>query len=127
MTPAERLARAEERLEKAQRKARLALAEAVEARRTAAAAGVRKAAPPATGQPGPAAFDEHLAHRAIAGDETALALLRKSGGDGAYIAQLQRTLASTTNPGMKAWCAGALAQLDADFDPYGPLPRGGAR
>jgi hypothetical protein len=121
-TAQEKLAAAEERLAKAQHKARVALAEAVEARKLAGV-GPRQAAPPVPG-PAASAYDDHLVAKSLAGDPEALALLRKRGGHSAYIGQMEHTLATTTNPAMKVWAAGAIAVLDESFDPYGPMPRG---
>ena len=120
-TPQQKLAEAEAKLVKAQARARRALAGTIEARK--AAGVVAKGAP----QPAavlPAAYTDHLMSRATAGDEAALELLRKSGAAASYAGQLRQTLATSTNPGMKAWAAGQLAMLDESFDPDAPLPRG---
>lgn len=131
-TPAERAARAERRLRKAERRvsrARYAAAEARHAVTLAAgssAGGPSPAKAPAKAAvlPAPDAFDDHLLGKAAGGDETARELLRRRGTDSVYAAQLRDVLAKSTNPGMKAWAAGALAALDETFDPYAPLPRG---
>jgi hypothetical protein len=75
--------------------------------------------------PVPDSYDEWLLTKAMGagGDPVSRELLRKRGTDGVLADQLRRTLAGTTNPGMKAWVAGALAALDENFDPYAPLPQ----
>ncbi len=120
-TPAQRAAKAERRLRRAQRKAsqaRYALAEVRHAASLAAGPSARAQAA------APDAYDDHLLGKAAGGDETARELLRKRGTDSVYAAQLRDVLAKSANPGMKTWAAGALAALDETFDPYAPLPRG---
>ena len=122
-TAQQRLEEAEAALAKAQRKARVALAEAIDARKAAGLAAQR-AAPPQPSAPATDAFTDHLLTKAIGGDQGALELLKVRGADVPYIAQLRHTVATATSPGYRAWAAGQLAMLDESFDPDAPLPRG---
>ena len=128
-SPVEKLAKAERRARKAQR-------ELAAARRSvnlggmppgaavgrAAGAGLHSPDPPLL--PAPDVYDDHLLGKAAGGDEVARELLHRRGTDGIYVSYARHVLKTATDPAMRAHASGVLATLDADFDEFGPQPRG---
>jgi hypothetical protein len=115
-SPAERLAKAERKARKQQRRV-------AEARR-AANLGAQPPGAPAAALPAPDPYDDHLLGKAAGGDEVARELLRRRGTDGIYASYAWHVLTTATDPAMRAHAAGVLGALDESFDEYAPLPRG---
>ena len=106
-SPAEKLAKAEQRARKAARRA----AEARKAMNLAAGAASLTPGQAPSPLPAPDAYDDHLLGKAAGGDGVARELLHRRGTDGIYASYARHVLAKSTDPGQRAHAAGVLGRI----------------